>query len=231
MSLPEREPSDLAAKLSISTSRAIRPAMLGRFEFNLAAKLVVALLNPDPLQTFRHTLEAFQSLAPEEQALVEPDQGERTRHTMRYEIGTSLANMIPSHPDPAGRPCMIIPWSFAASSDPGTRGLTTPYFKLIGNMVWVGNDWGTIGELILKREPAAMDIYWDWLAGQTFLGNQPASVCLSLKTQFIEKNARAIQGLGRSITEKFIDPSVWQQALESVQGGKGGVKGGDPRVA
>lgn len=237
-----REESDLAGKLSITTSKATRPSMLGRFQFNLATKLAISLFNPDPLQAVRHTLEAFLSLGPEEQELVEPDPEERTRHAMRYEICESLANMVPTSPEQDGTPRFCVPWSFGRVQAPDYFGIfyhMRPTERRLSyrwtGFQWEideGNSWSqAFWEKLQDNEEKAWRVWYQILWGDTSGGTTPAWA-LGIKTHFIQSVMPISEKLGRAIVEKFIEPSVWQQAMEAVHGGSGGMKGdADRRVA
>lgn len=239
--MTEEEPSDLATKLSITTTKATRPAMLGRFQFNLATKLAISLFNPDPLQSIRHTLEAFLSLGLEEQELVEPDPEERAKHVMRYEITVSLANIVPTNPLQDGSPRFVIPWSFGRNNAP-------EYFEIFYHMYptsrrlvydWTGFQWEvneekswpqSFWEKLRDKDEKAWKVWYRILCDDTIQGTSPGWV-LGMKAHFIQAVMPISEKLGRSIVEKFIEPSVWQEAMAAVQGGSGGMKGdADRRV-
>ena len=240
--MTEEKSPGLADKLAITTSKAARPGMLGRFQFNLATKLAIAQFNPDRLQQIAHYLEAFTSLSPEEREIIEPDAEERTRHRMRYEICTSLSNMVPSGHYNDGTPKFCIPWSFG-------RNVAPAYFRLFYHLRpserivfrwWNGFEWKTdesrswpedAWKMLVEGNEKMWDYWYQVLDDWTAEGTSP-NWTLGMKSEFVNVTMPVAEKLGRSIVEKFIDPSVWEEAMKAIRGGPEGVKGdGDRRVA
>jgi hypothetical protein len=99
--------------LDIVGSKALRPSAMGPLQTQLATELAIATFSSDPLQKIWHILEAYRTLDQERQQEVEPDETERMKWNIRYEITMAFLNMRDIGNDWKRVPQTIIPRSLA----------------------------------------------------------------------------------------------------------------------
>ena len=96
---------------------AVRGPQRGELEQLLASELAEAVFSTDPLQKIRHVLEAYQLLPEYAKKQVLPDDDEREKIKLIYELTISFLHMrevSPPTPLHWGR-YAVIPWSFPTS--------------------------------------------------------------------------------------------------------------------